>query len=74
MNQAEKDKDRQINIFVIFALIHFSWLGKLLVSYEDELKEYGFLTILIFMLVLVFLSHISERFVSHVIFYFKMRK
>jgi hypothetical protein len=74
VNQAEKYKSRQINIFVICALIHFAWLGRLLVSYEEALKEYGFFPILIFILVLTVLSHISERFVSHMIYSFQMRK
>jgi hypothetical protein len=74
VNQADKYKSRQINIFVICTLIHFAWLGKLLVSYEEALKEYGFFPILVFIAILTLLSHISERFVSHLIYSFKMRK
>lgn len=74
MNQADKNKSRQIDIFVICALIHFAWLGKLLVSYEEALKEYGFFPILVFIAILTLLSHFSERFISHLIYSFKMRK
>jgi hypothetical protein len=74
VNQADKYKSRQINIFVICALLHFAWLGKLLVSYEEALKEYGFFPIIVFVLILTVLSHISERFVSHIIYSFKMRQ
>jgi len=73
MNTLDKLKSRQINIFVVCALLHYLWLAKLLVSYEKELEPYGFLPVVAFILVLTLLAHFSERFISHTLNWVKMR-
>ena len=67
MNTLDKLKNRQINIFVVCALLHYLWLAKILISYEAALKEYGFLPIVVFILVLTVFAHLSERLVSHIL-------
>ena len=67
MNTLDKLKNRQINIFVVCALLHYLWLAKILISYETALKEYGFMPIVVFILVLTVFSHLSERLVSHIL-------
>jgi hypothetical protein len=74
MSTLDKLKNRQINIFVVCALLHYLWLAKILLSYETELKEYGYLPIIVFILVLTMFAHLSERLVSHFLNWFSVKK
>jgi len=74
MNTLDKLKNRQINIFVVCALLHYLWLAKILMSYEPELKEYGFFPIIVFILVLVVFAHFTERLIAHFLNWFSLKK
>ena len=74
MNTLDKQKNRQINIFIICAVLHYLWLAKVLLNFESELKEYGFMPILLFILVLVVLAHFTERLISHLLYWLSVRK
>ena len=74
MNTLDRLKARQIYIFVACLWVHYLWMARILISYEEELAEYGFIPILVFILVVTVIAHFSERLITHILNWIKMRR